>query len=341
LWITLISQPLPWIQLLRYGCQRSHLHFQPLYSGQICTTFWEVCLDISKSVTLSFPDLPSDDTTDSPSPHERGLISVLYNPPNLPQLLQEVRQHWEDDLGAVMREDQWLSWGRTSSPCARHNVIHLKILLKVHWTRAKLAEIFSRPCSESQPADLTLILWSCPYVSTFWGDTLWCLVWGSLQTRWVPSLAMQKQLLKAGPMLLGPHLSACLMADTTPLGGGDKHHPHSWGTNTTHIHGGQTPPTFRGRITDTVSLLKLENHFSSFRTELLEDLGPFPEINSTTRNGLDGNTPPSFNLWLFLSFVKFVHSSETKQFKVSTYWDQQQKIAPCLHFVQSHWCRNC
>ena len=76
----------------------------------------------------SFPNLPSDNATDnilSLSPHRKGLISVLYNQIcNIsPQSLQETRKLWEEDLGEVMREDQWeaaLDLVHTSSPCARH-----------------------------------------------------------------------------------------------------------------------------------------------------------------------------------------------------------------------------
>ena len=77
-----------------------------------------------------------------------------------------------------MREDQWeaaLGLVHTTSPCARHSLIQLKILLRVHWTRAKLAKIFpsadpARPRCKSQPADHIHMFWSCPYLKTFWAD---------------------------------------------------------------------------------------------------------------------------------------------------------------------------
>lgn len=131
----------------------------------------------------SFPQLPPINTIDniiSLSPQGKGLISRLYGIINniSPHSLQEVRQLWEKDLGQEMREDQWeaaLDLVHTSSPCARHSLIQLKIILRVHWTKAKLAKIFpnmdsSCPRCQNQPADLFHMFWSCPLLQAFWTD---------------------------------------------------------------------------------------------------------------------------------------------------------------------------
>lgn len=88
----------------------------------------------------SFPNLPLDNVIDnllSLSPHQKRVISVLYNHIcNISsKSLQVTRELWEDDFEEVMREDQWeaaLDLVHTSSPCARHSLIQLKILLRVH-----------------------------------------------------------------------------------------------------------------------------------------------------------------------------------------------------------------
>ena len=68
------------------------------------------------------------------SPLRKGLISVLKNCiSNIsPQSLQDIRRNWESYLGENFTDDQWkavLDLVHTSSPCARHSVIQLKIVL--------------------------------------------------------------------------------------------------------------------------------------------------------------------------------------------------------------------
>ena len=74
------------------------------------------------------------------SPLCKGLISVLYNCiSNIsPHSLQDVRRNWEYDLGEDFTDDQWkavLDLVHTSSPCTRHSVIQLKIVLRAHLTK--------------------------------------------------------------------------------------------------------------------------------------------------------------------------------------------------------------
>lgn len=66
------------------------------------------------------------------SPYSKGLISTLYNNicDIIPHSLQDVRKLWENDLGEEMTDDQWetvLKLIHSSSPCARHSLIQLKV----------------------------------------------------------------------------------------------------------------------------------------------------------------------------------------------------------------------
>lgn len=135
---------------------------------------------VQKSIT-SFPDLPMDNMIDhilSLSSGSKGLISTLYN--NIcviiPHSLQDVRKLWENDLGEEMTDDQWetvLKLIHSSFTCARHRLIQLKVVLRAHLTKARLAKIFPDvnplcPRCKGQPADYLHMLWSCPKLSTFW-----------------------------------------------------------------------------------------------------------------------------------------------------------------------------
>ena len=116
------------------------------------------------------------------SPGSKGLISLLYNSINniVALSLQHVRSRWENDIGEEMADDQWqkvLDLILTSSPCARHRLIQLKTFLRVHFTKARLAKLFpdldpSCPRCNSQPADHIHMFWSCPNLSSFWGNIL-------------------------------------------------------------------------------------------------------------------------------------------------------------------------
>lgn len=77
-----------------------------------------------------------------------------------------------------MTDDQWeavLKLIHSSSPCARHSLIQLKIVLRAHLTKARLAKMFpnvdsSCPRCKGQPADYIHMFWSCPKLNTFWAN---------------------------------------------------------------------------------------------------------------------------------------------------------------------------
>ncbi len=133
--------------------------------------------------TPSFPDFPTDNVIDhilSLSLVRKGLTSTLYDSifnitPHSPH---DVMRLWENDLGAEMADDQWeavLKLIHSSSPCARHSLIQLKIALRAHLTKAKLAKNFPSmdpacPRCKGQPADYIHMFWSCPRLNTFWAN---------------------------------------------------------------------------------------------------------------------------------------------------------------------------
>ena len=131
----------------------------------------------------SFPNFPAYNELDhilSLSPYCRGLISTLYNTicDIAPYTPHETKRLWENDLDVELTDDQWeaiLNLINTSSPCARHSLIQLKIVLRVHLTKARLAKMFSNvdpscPRCKGQPADYLHMFWSCPKLSTFWAN---------------------------------------------------------------------------------------------------------------------------------------------------------------------------
>ena len=130
------------------------------------------------------------------SPLRKGLISVLYNCiSNIsPHSLQDVRRNWESDLGENFTDDHWkavFDLIHASSPCARHSVIQLKIVLRAHLTKSRLVKIFptvdpSCPRCKGQPADYIHMFWSCPKLHTFWAS----IFESSPPTLYVPYLVL-------------------------------------------------------------------------------------------------------------------------------------------------------
>lgn len=111
-------------------------------------------------------------------PDSRGLIAQIYDLIQKidPYSTENLRKAWESDLGIVLRDDQWDSVFdliNTSSLSAKHSLIQLKVVHRVHFTRARLAKIYPNldplcPRCRGQPADLIHMFWLCPNLSTFW-----------------------------------------------------------------------------------------------------------------------------------------------------------------------------
>ena len=140
-----------------------------------------ISLDTCKSeilfVIISLASLPSvppdlDDTIFDVNPILKGTIKVLYKTLLKSQMTTSdaLRNTWSaelgEDIGPVAREHA-LRWVHSSSICARHAVLQCKVVHRVHWSKSKLARIYSDidpNCDKCQqrPANLS----HCLFVST-------------------------------------------------------------------------------------------------------------------------------------------------------------------------------
>lgn len=105
-------------------------------------------------------------------------MSSLMTSVNIPQ--KKKKKAWDSDFGVVLTYDRWdliLDLIHTSSTSAKHSVIQLKVLHRVHFTNARLAKIYPNldplcPRCRDQPADLNHMFWLCSSLSTFWTSIL-------------------------------------------------------------------------------------------------------------------------------------------------------------------------
>ena len=132
-----------------------------------------------KGFCSTFPHLPADlpKILDKPETWIK-MMSKLYTgilqANTSPQIT--AKQGWEKELG-IQLPDPW--WERaklqvnSSSSCARLNLIQFKVLHRMHFSKAKLAKIFSgssEACNRCAfvPADLAHTFWSCSRLTGFW-----------------------------------------------------------------------------------------------------------------------------------------------------------------------------
>lgn len=128
-----------------------------------------------------FPNQPPDSVIDrflSLNVKSKGFTSIVYDYicEINPTCLDSLRATWDQDLGITMSGNQWshiLELVHTSSICARHSLLQCKILLRVHYTNARLAKIYPdrndvcNRCKQS-PADYMHMFWTCPQLLEFW-----------------------------------------------------------------------------------------------------------------------------------------------------------------------------
>uniref|UniRef100_A0A669BN31 Reverse transcriptase domain-containing protein n=1 Tax=Oreochromis niloticus TaxID=8128 RepID=A0A669BN31_ORENI len=113
----------------------------------------------------------------SPPPPSQGLISCLYGRICSFGNFSTSAIKKEQDLGCAIQDDSWdkiLYRVHGSSLCAKHGLIQCKILHRVHWTKARLAQIYpnlSPDCDRCHqtPASLIHMFWSCPSLKQYWG----------------------------------------------------------------------------------------------------------------------------------------------------------------------------
>lgn len=111
-------------------------------------------------------------------PNQRGIISQIYN--HLMTLnahtLSKTKSSWETELGSELTDEFWeVAVNRiySSTSCARLGLIQFKVLHRVHFSKARLAEIYpnvDNRCDRcnNTPADLSHMFCLCPKLQNFW-----------------------------------------------------------------------------------------------------------------------------------------------------------------------------
>lgn len=111
------------------------------------------------------------------NPLQRSLISKIYSSIQSydGHLTTNAREAWERELGFVVDEDWWefaLKVIHKTSICARLTLIQIKVIFRCHYSKTRLAQIFSNTvdvcdrCGGS-PSNLTRMLFSCPALMNF------------------------------------------------------------------------------------------------------------------------------------------------------------------------------
>lgn len=89
----------------------------------------------------------------------------------------KIKLAWEEEIGVKLSDEYWAgAMERISSTtsCARLGLIHFKVLYRLHYSKAKLAEIYLSAdnrcdrCSHT-PANLSYLFFFCPKLQSFWG----------------------------------------------------------------------------------------------------------------------------------------------------------------------------
>ena len=134
-----------------------------------------------QSNTVTFPNTPEPmqlNVLFSVNPTTSGVISFIYNhlAAYAEITLDHIKNAWEEDLGLELSTDQWKNAQRnvhTSSICARHGLIQLKVLHRAHLSKVKICKMYpdSDPLCDrckTLPATLAHMFWSCPKLSQYW-----------------------------------------------------------------------------------------------------------------------------------------------------------------------------
>uniref|UniRef100_A0A8C4S8Q7 Reverse transcriptase domain-containing protein n=1 Tax=Erpetoichthys calabaricus TaxID=27687 RepID=A0A8C4S8Q7_ERPCA len=114
---------------------------------------------------------------------ETNTISAIYKIllESLP--FKDPRGHWEEDLLINISEKEWKVAKQrihSSSICAKHRIIQLKIIYRAHLSRLKLSRMFPgqdptcERCNQA-PASLGHIFWACTKLTSFWTKIFKCL----------------------------------------------------------------------------------------------------------------------------------------------------------------------
>ena len=128
-----------------------------------------------------FPNHPPGSAIDSLltlDPAQKRSTSLIYNSIDSlnPDPVAHLKQTWEEEIGTPISDPQWdqiLGLVHSSSICAKHSLLQLKVLFRVHYTNARLAKMYpntSDSCNRCKrsPANHTHMFWSCPIIKDFW-----------------------------------------------------------------------------------------------------------------------------------------------------------------------------
>lgn len=129
----------------------------------------------------SFPQMPErsvmDDILQTPLAF-RGQISFIYKSimSSHDLTMNSIKVKWEEEFGTDISEAVWdraQSWVNGTSSCARLSLIQFKVLHRMHYSKVKLAQIYTDMddiCDRCRMAqgDLTHMFWACPKLRQFW-----------------------------------------------------------------------------------------------------------------------------------------------------------------------------
>lgn len=174
-----------------------------LYDDGIFCSFTQVCIKFPllkshffrflqirnyvRNAFTDFPNMPSktplDDILEIDA-NARSIISKIYSLlfALAPTHRSLIKQQWEQELQLTFEEDDWdkiIHRIHSSSICARHNLIQLKLVYRVYWTKVKLSKInpnldpLCDRCSQA-PATLFHMFWLCPALKSYWHSIFSC-----------------------------------------------------------------------------------------------------------------------------------------------------------------------
>ncbi|MBN3289039.1 LIN1 transcriptase, partial [Polypterus senegalus] len=107
---------------------------------------------------------------------ELDSISTIYKILLQSLPFKDPRGHWENDLSINISEKEWkvaMQRIHSSSICAKHTIIQLKIIYRAHLSRLKLSKMFPghdptcERCNQA-PASLGHMFWACSKLTLFW-----------------------------------------------------------------------------------------------------------------------------------------------------------------------------
>lgn len=129
----------------------------------------------------NFPSVPPEQPWESllsRSPHQRGMISNIYNfiLALNSQSNDKIKNAWERELGTQLTGEVWeRAVGRIQSTtsCARLGLIQFKVLHRVHFSKSRLSEMYPEvedTCDKchGSPCHLSHMFFLCPELNSFW-----------------------------------------------------------------------------------------------------------------------------------------------------------------------------